>query len=154
MHVALALPVKLPLSEPGIFLTFTFLFLSSILTGGGVSEQLCGAELPDGINPQQKEKRGEEWRGEGRRREGRRRERREEDQKKLCTKAAKAIFISFRTEDLKLHVISVGLLACVLQFQPSLHDQYLPPSIYASFSTWNFDSSIYFYSVRNLRDRT
>ena len=52
VHTAFALPIKLSLSQPMSFCTFT-LPISPHPTGGGVPEWLCRAELLAGIKPWQ-----------------------------------------------------------------------------------------------------
>lgn len=59
MPVAFALPIKLSLSQPMSFLSFTFLLLS-LITLPGVTEGLCGAELTAGVTSQQHS--GRRWR--------------------------------------------------------------------------------------------
>lgn len=51
VHTSFALSIKASLSQPTGFLTFIFPILS-LIPQGDVSKQLCGAELPTGLNPQ------------------------------------------------------------------------------------------------------
>jgi len=49
--MAFALSIKLSLFQPTSFLTFILVILSPIPAVRGVSEQLCGAQLPAGVKP-------------------------------------------------------------------------------------------------------
>ena len=48
-HTDFALPIKLPLSQPMSFLTFTLFILSLVQL---VSKKLCDVCLPTGVKPQ------------------------------------------------------------------------------------------------------
>jgi len=50
-HTAFVLLIKLSLSQPMSFITFTLPILSLIPLGVGVSEWLCGAYLLAGVKP-------------------------------------------------------------------------------------------------------
>ena len=51
VHAAFVLLIKLSLSLPTSFLTFTLPVLSPIPMGGGVSKWLSDASLPDEVKP-------------------------------------------------------------------------------------------------------
>jgi len=53
VNTAFALSIKLSLSQPMSFLTFTLPILSPIPLWGTVSEYLHGAQLPASVKPQQ-----------------------------------------------------------------------------------------------------